>query len=167
MLASAVTAPTERGAPDELGETVVGEGTGSRFGVGPDKMRALRARMRRLGIRELDLEESFVRAQGPGGQRVNKVATAVHLKHSPSGTVVKSQSARSQALNRYYARVALADKVETAALGAESAEQQRAAKIRRQKRRRSRRAKARMLADKRHQGDKKRMRQDPNRSDSS
>jgi len=125
------------------------------FGVGSEKERALALAMARLGIREADLEESFLRASGPGGQNVNKVSTAVHLVHAASGIEVKAQEARSQALNRFLARRRLVEKLEARIAGTKSAEAQRVAKIRRQKRRRSRRAQARMLADKRHQSAKK------------
>jgi len=57
-------------------------------------------RMRRLGILESDLRESFARSSGPGGQHVNKVSTAVTLKHVPSGIGVTVQDSRSQARNR-------------------------------------------------------------------
>ena len=135
----------------------------SRFGVSADKEAALEARLRQLGVREEDLVEKFVRSSGPGGQNVNKNSTAVYLKHEPSGTEVKAQKARTQALNRYYARQMLAEKVEAEQLGRQSAEQQRREKIRRQKRRRSRRAKSRTVADKRKQGEKKRLRKQPER----
>jgi protein subunit release factor B len=118
------------------------------FPVSTAKEQALAERMARLGIREEDIDESFVRSGGKGGQNVNKVATAVMLLHRPTGTSVKCQRERSQALNRYRARVLLCDKIEHATLGARSAEAQRIAKIQRQKRRRSRRAKEKMLADK-------------------
>src|ERR1019366_2472505 len=100
------------------------------------------------GIREDDLKETFVTSQGKGGQNVNKVATCVVLVHGPSGLRIKCQKERSQGLNRYLARKLLADKVEAATRGAESAREQEVERIRRQKRRRSRRAKNRMLADK-------------------
>ena len=125
------------------------------FGVSPEKEQALAARLAELGIREEDLVEKFIRSGGHGGQNVNKVATCVYLKHLPTGTEVKCQLERSQALNRFLARRILADKIEAAVLGRQSAEEQRIAKIRRQKRKRSKRAKEKMLADKRHVGDKK------------
>src|SRR5438477_9072093 len=71
-------------------------------------------RMARLGIRDVDLEETFARSSGPGGQNVNKVATAVTLRHCPSGTSVTVQDSRSQALNRKLARERLLDVIEEA-----------------------------------------------------
>ena len=125
------------------------------FGVSPEKEQALVERMARLGLREADIVEKFIRSGGHGGQNVNKVATCVYLKHLPTGTEVKCQEERSQALNRYLARRILADKIEAAVLGRESAAEQRIAKIRRQKRKRSKRALEKMLADKRHVAEKK------------
>src|SRR5688572_13337787 len=118
------------------------------FPVSPQKVAALQARFRELGIREEDIDESFVRSGGKGGQNVNKVSTCVVLVHRPTGTAVKCQRERSQALNRFLARQLLADKIDRARRGAESEEAQRIEKIRRQKRRRSRRAKEEMLAEK-------------------
>jgi len=123
--------------------------------VSPQKEQELLARMARLGIREQDLEESFIRGSGPGGQHVNKTATCVVLVHRPSGVSVRCQASRSQGLNRFYARRILVEKIERERLGRASAEQQRIEKVRRQKRKRSRRAKAKMLEDKRQQGVKK------------
>jgi protein subunit release factor B len=125
------------------------------FGVTSDKEKALEERMEKLGIREEDLIEKFIRSGGHGGQNVNKVATCVYLKHLPTGLEVKCQQERSQALNRYLARRILADKIEAEILGRKSEEEQRIAKIRRQKRKRSKRAKEKMLADKRRQSEKK------------
>jgi peptide chain release factor len=128
------------------------------FGVSIEKEQALRERMQKLGIRDEDLVEKFVRSGGHGGQNVNKVATCVYLKHIPSGIEVKCQQERSQALNRFFARRLLADKLENQILGEQSAEQQRIEKIRRQKRKRSKRSKEKMLANKRAQSDKKQAR---------
>jgi protein subunit release factor B len=128
------------------------------FGAGPEKEQALEERMAALGIREEDIVEKFIRSGGRGGQNVNKVATCVYLKHLPTGTEVKCQQERSQALNRYLARRILADKIEAAIFGKASAEEQRIAKIRRQKRKRSKRAKEKMLAAKRRVSEKKQAR---------
>lgn len=128
------------------------------FPVTPQKAEALRQRMAQVGIREEDLEESFVRARGKGGQHVNKASTAVQLFHRPSGLRVRCEQERSQALNRYRARQMLCDKLERKIRGEASLEAQRQAKIRRQKRRRSRRAKAKILAEKRARGEIKALR---------
>jgi peptide chain release factor len=129
--------------------------TGALFPVSSDKANALRRRLDALHIQEEDLDESFIRSGGKGGQNVNKVATCVVLVHRPSGTSVKCQQERTQGLNRYLARKLLADRIEAERLGRQSQQQQESERIRRQKRRRSRRAKNRMLADKHAQGAKK------------
>lgn len=136
-----------------------------KFGVSGQKERALEKQMRKFNVREEDLREKFIRASGPGGQNVNKVATCVYLKHLPSGFEVKMQKARSQALNRFLARRELVRKIENHILGRESEEEKRRQKIRRAKRRRSRRAKKKMLEQKRLQAQKKELRAKPNLED--
>jgi len=126
--------------------------------LSPQKEKSLLERLRALGVREQDIEEQFVRSSGAGGQKVNKTSSCVVLHHRPTGIRVKCQRERSQALNRFLARRILLDKIETKLKGAASAEQQEIAKIRRQKRKRSRRAKQKLLADKRHQAEKKSLR---------
>jgi protein subunit release factor B len=109
------------------------------FGVTEQKALALAQRMQRCGLQESDLEESFVRSSGPGGQHVNKTATCVILVHTPTGLRVKCQESRSQQLNRYHARKALCKQMEARALGQDSPEARRQARLRKQKDRRRRR----------------------------
>jgi protein subunit release factor B len=127
----------------------------SLFGISPGKEEELAQLMRRLGVREEDLEERFIRSSGPGGQHVNKVSTCVVLRHVPTGMQVRCQQERSQALNRFLARRILAAKIDAQRLGALSAEAKRIAKIRRQKAKRSRRTKEKLLQLKRLRARKK------------
>ncbi|HWH69480.1 MAG TPA: peptide chain release factor-like protein [Candidatus Sulfotelmatobacter sp.] len=130
----------------------------SAFPVSPEKEAQLAQRMAALGVTESDLEESFVRSGGHGGQNVNKTSTCVMLLHRPTGLQVKCQTTRQQGLNRHLARRLLLDKIEARKNGFVAEERTRVEKIRRQKRRRSRRAKQRMLADKSHHAGKKALR---------
>jgi protein subunit release factor B len=113
------------------------------FGVTQKKQQELEARMARLGLREQDMQERYVRSSGPGGQKVNKTASCVYLKHLPSGLEVKMQRERSQGLNRYYARKRLCEMLEHERLGDKSPAALKADKIRKQKQRRRRRSKQR------------------------
>jgi protein subunit release factor B len=110
------------------------------FGVTQKKQQELEARMARLGLREQDMQERYVRSSGPGGQKVNKTASCVYLKHLPSGLEVKMQRERSQGLNRYYARKRLCEMLEHERLGDKSPAALKADKIRKQKQRRRRRS---------------------------
>ena len=121
----------------------------------PQKEDELRARMEKLGIRETDIVEKFILGAGKGGQKVNKTASCVYLKHLPTGIDVKCNRDRSQAMNRFFARRELCERIEAKLLGERSRRQQAQEKIRRQKRRRSRRSKQRMLEDKHKQSEKK------------
>jgi len=127
----------------------------SQFPVSPEKEDQLARRMAALGVREADIEETFVRSGGHGGQNVNKTATCVMLLHVPTRLQVKCQTTRQQGLNRFLARRLLLDKIEALQKGYVEAKRNAFEKIRRQKRRRSRRSKQRMLADKSHQASKK------------
>jgi protein subunit release factor B len=133
--------------------------------ISPEKEKILQEKMERLGISEADIVERFVRSGGHGGQNVNKVSTCGYLKHIPTGIEVKCQKERHQALNRFFARRLLIQKIENMMFGRESEEQQRVEKVRRQKRRRSRRAKEKVLEMKHLQARKKRERAKPDISE--
>ena len=109
------------------------------FGVTERKKAELEQRMQKCSLFEKDIEESFVRSTGAGGQKVNKTSNCVQLKHIPSGLAVKVQKSRSQRLNRYYARKQMCELMENKLMGKDSPKAKKLEKIRKQKNRRRRR----------------------------
>ncbi|KAH9832809.1 RF-1 domain [Teratosphaeria destructans] len=71
-------------------------------------------------ILETEIEESFLKGTGPGGQKINKTSSAVQLKHLPTGIVVKCQETRSRQQNRKFARQILAERLDVLEKGDQS-----------------------------------------------
>ena len=121
---------------------------------------ALKAKLKSLNILDKDIKESFIHSGGKGGQNVNKAATCVQLVHEPTGIVIKCSRTRQQGLNRYWAYLMLAEKIEAQSTAKKDAKRHVSEKTRRTNRKRSMRSKQRMLEDKKHQSDKKAQRRD-------
>ena len=126
--------------------------------VSAEKIKALTERMANLGVSENEFAESFIRSSGPGGQKVNKSSTCVHLMHIPTGLSVKCQRERSQGLNRFLARRLLLDKIEAQQKGFAEEKKKLREKIRRKKRKRSKKTKEKILAAKHKRSEIKAMR---------
>lgn len=121
----------------------------STYPVTPDKETELNRRLDELGVRELDLEEKFVRSSGNGGQNVNKNSTCVMLLHRPTGIQIKCQETRQQGMNRFLARKLLVQKIEHRRAAAAAARKARSEKAKRRNRGRPKGVKRKILADKR------------------
>jgi peptide chain release factor len=127
--------------------------------VSKEKSESLEERMRKLHINEDDLIEKFVLGSGPGGQKINKSATCVYIKHIPTGIEVKCQESRSREENRFIARRHLIEKLEKQILHEKTQKEKEEEKIRRQKRRRTRRRQEKILKEKKEHSEIKAQRQ--------
>jgi protein subunit release factor B len=105
-----------------------------------------------------EVEEVFCRSGGPGGQHVNKVSTAVTLRHIATGISVRVSNSRSQARNRAEAIRLLADKLEAAAAAARQLRLAEGSKNRRRRAKRSRSTKRRLVESKRRRSETKQLR---------
>lgn len=116
----------------------------SEKGPSEKKLAALEQKLSELGVRKSDIEEKFIKASGRGGQKVNKSASAVFIRHNPTGLSVKVGKHRSLHLNRFLALRALAEKIEAMRAGQDPARTEKADKIRRQKQRRKRKTRRKL-----------------------
>ncbi len=116
--------------------------------INKEKWDKLTALMAKLHINEVELIEKFILGSGKGGQKLQKTASTVYLKHTPSGLEIKCQESRSREDNRYFARMRLCEKLHSLVSEEKTKEQQRIEKIKRQKQRRSRRTKQKILDEK-------------------
>lgn len=130
-----------------------------------NKWKQLNNQMQQLNIAESDLVEKFIIGSGHGGQKLQKTASCVYLKHIPTGLEIKCQKSRMREENRFHARRRLIEKIEEQLFEKKSQHQQEVEKIRRQKRRRSRRSKLKMLADKKQHAGVKKLRKTPSGDD--
>ena len=116
------------------------------------------ARLSQLKLVEADFEEKFARSSGPGGQHVNKVSTAVTLRHVPSGVAVTVQDSRSQSMNRELAWKRLLDAIQRSRDEERAARRSAAEKTRRQNAKRPWGLKQRILETKRRRSAVKKLR---------
>ena len=119
---------------------------------------SLKERMERLLIHEVDLVEKFVHGTGPGGQKINKTASCVYLRHIPSGIEVHCQESRSRDRNREIARERLCERIEEKRKKEFLDKSRARAKARYKKRRPSAGTKAKMRQQKTFRADKKKNR---------
>jgi peptide chain release factor len=125
----------------------------------------LSQRMARLGLREEDLDESFTCGTGPGGQKINKTASTVQLRHRPTGVEVRCQATRLQSANRLQARVLLCERFEKLREATEQALIQAKEKKRRQSRPRPYGLQQRILRAKSQRSETKKRRAKPKSED--
>ncbi|KAL1999190.1 hypothetical protein VTN02DRAFT_4902 [Thermoascus thermophilus] len=93
-------------------------------------------------LNDEDIDGSYLKGSGPGGQKINKTNSAVQLIHKPTGIVVKCQATRSRSQNQKIAREILAEKVEAlekgersrAAIKAERARRKKASRLKKSRR---------------------------------
>ncbi len=104
-----------------------------------EKLADLKRRLEALSVKDDDFEERFITGGGKGGQKQNKTASCVYLKHLPTGLTVKCQKDRSREINRFLAKRQLCEQLESKVLGKKSKKELASEKAKKQKKRRKRR----------------------------
>jgi protein subunit release factor B len=118
------------------------------MGPGKDKIDALEMKLTELNIDKKDIEFKFIKASGRGGQKVNKSASAVFVRHVVTGIHVKCGKARSQHLNRFLALRNLVDKIEDHIKGPGTRKISAIEKIKKQKKKRKQKARKKLATNK-------------------
>ena len=132
-----------------------------KFMISRDHIRQVLERMTTMGIHPDDLEESFIRGSGAGGQKINKTSSTVVLRHLPTGIEVRCQRERSLTQNRFHAREDLCDKLESLRKQKLLVSAAARAKTRALTRKRSANQKRIIIEQKRRRGDVKKLRNRP------
>lgn len=133
--------------------------------ISKEKWLKLQKIMESLGLFEKDLLEKFIIGSGKGGQKLQKTASCVYLKHLPTEIEVKCQKDRLREKNRFFARRLLCEKFLEITHKEKTEKQKQIEKIRRQKRKRSKRQKEKILDEKKKQSRKKTLRRPPQQDD--
>lgn len=110
------------------------------FAVSPAKIEILKQRINNLHIDVRQIEETFTRGGGKGGQKINKTANAVLLRYIPLNLTVKVQRERQRNVNRFIALRELVDQIEMRVSPGTSERFKKWEKIRKQKDRTRRRS---------------------------
>lgn len=104
------------------------------FGAKKHTLPTQKSQIPGVALDEKDLQESFVKGSGPGGQKINKTNNNVLLVHIPTGISVQCQETRDLSSNRKIARKLLRDKIDLAVNGVDSKLGKKFERIRKQKR---------------------------------
>lgn len=117
-----------------------------KFNVSQSKVRALLAKIKKLGIKLSDIEENISKGGGKGGQKINKTSNKVRLHHVPTGVTAVSQKERQRNINRFLALRELVDRIEERLFPKESLKVRKIERIKRKKDRGKRRFEKKMLS---------------------
>ncbi len=107
--------------------------------ISDKKKKLLVEKMHLLSINEKDIEEKFLSASTKGGEKANKTASLVFLKHRPTRIIVKVGYERCREDNRFFARRLLIEKIESS-FGIISETEKKRRKLKKQKNKRKKRA---------------------------
>jgi peptide chain release factor len=115
-------------------------------------------RMKKLGIKEEDLDEIFTKGSGSGGQKINKTSSVVLIKYALLGIEVRCDESRSQVTNRILCREKLCEKIEKQRRDAKLEKQQEREKEKRQTRGRPAKVRREISQGKKHRSEIKKTR---------